>query len=58
MGWSWVHLIRTEFVRLRLFRVPASASSWIDEPMRTTQIRALWYTMGEPDYLRAMQVEN
>ncbi len=53
------HPIRTELVQLRLEGAPAPQTAWlerIDEDHANP--RALWHTMGEPEYLSALELEQ
>jgi xylan 1,4-beta-xylosidase len=53
------HPIQTELIHLRLLNAPVPKATWterIDEDHANP--RALWHTMGEPEYLSAGEVEQ
>jgi xylan 1,4-beta-xylosidase len=53
------HPIQTELVNLRLSGAPAPRTAWIERIDEDhANPRRLWQTMGEPDYLTALQVEQ
>jgi xylan 1,4-beta-xylosidase len=53
------HPILTELVNLRLSGAPTPRTAWIERiDDDHTNPRALWQTMGEPEYLSALQVEQ
>jgi xylan 1,4-beta-xylosidase len=53
------HPIQTELVSLRLSRAPRPRTAWIERIDEDhANPRQLWQTMGEPEYLSALQVEQ
>jgi xylan 1,4-beta-xylosidase len=53
------HPIQTELLNLRLSGAPAPRAAWIERiDEEHANPRALWHTMGEPEYLSALQVEQ
>jgi xylan 1,4-beta-xylosidase len=53
------HPIQTELVTVRLTGAPAPKNVWIERVDEDhSNPRALWHTMGEPEYLNAAQVEQ
>ncbi len=53
------HPIQTELIHLRLLNAPPPKTAWmerIDEGHANP--RALWHSMGEPEYLSALEVEQ
>jgi xylan 1,4-beta-xylosidase len=53
------HPIQTELIHLRLLNAPAPKIAWIERIDEDhANPRALWHTMGEPEYLSALEVEQ
>ncbi len=53
------HPIQTELVNLRLSNTPAPLTAWIERIDEDhSNPRRLWQTMGAPEYLSALQVEQ
>ena len=53
------HPIQTEILNLRLSGAPAPRTAWIERIDEDhANPRRLWQTMGEPEYLSALQVEQ
>jgi len=53
------HPIQTELVNLRLSHTPAPLTAWIERIDEDhSNPRRLWQTMGAPEYLSALQVEQ
>jgi xylan 1,4-beta-xylosidase len=53
------HPIQTELLNLRLSGAPAPRTAWIERIDEDhANPRRLWQTMGEPEYLSALQVEQ
>ena len=53
------HPIQTESIHLRLLNAPAPKTAWIERIDEDhANPRALWHTMGEPEYLSALQVQQ
>src|SRR5665213_3559098 len=53
------HPIQTELIHLRLRNAPAPTTAWIERiDQDHANPRALWHTMGEPEYLSSLQVEQ
>jgi xylan 1,4-beta-xylosidase len=53
------HPIQTELIHLRLLDAPAPKTAWIERIDKDhANARALWHTMGEPEYLSALEVEQ
>lgn len=53
------HPIQTELLNLRLSGAPTPRASWIERIDEDhANPRRLWQTMGEPEYLSALQVEQ
>jgi xylan 1,4-beta-xylosidase len=53
------HPIHTELVNLRLSSVPSPRTAWIERIDEDhANPRRLWQTMGSPEYLSALQVEQ
>jgi xylan 1,4-beta-xylosidase len=53
------HSIQTELVNLRLSHTPAPRTAWIERIDEDhSNPRRLWQTMGAPEYLSSLQVEQ
>jgi xylan 1,4-beta-xylosidase len=53
------HPIQTELVNVRLSEAPAPRTAWLERiDDDHANPRRLWQTMGEPEYLSALQVEQ
>jgi len=53
------HPIQTEIINLRLSGAPTPQTAWIERIDEDhANPRGLWQTMGEPEYLSALQVEQ
>jgi xylan 1,4-beta-xylosidase len=53
------HPIQTELVNLRLSSAPSPRTAWIERIDEDhANPRRLWQTMGAPEYLSALQVEQ
>jgi xylan 1,4-beta-xylosidase len=53
------HPIQTELLKLQLSGAPAPRKAWIERiDENHANPRRLWQTMGEPEYLSALQVEQ
>jgi xylan 1,4-beta-xylosidase len=53
------HPIQTELLNLQLSGAPALRNAWIERIDEDhANPRRLWQTMGEPEYLSALQVEQ
>jgi xylan 1,4-beta-xylosidase len=53
------HPIKTELLTLRLSGAPAPRTAWIERVDEDhANPRRLWQSMGEPEYLSAMQIEQ
>jgi|SRR5665213_1180386 len=53
------HPIQTESIHLRLLNAPVPKTAWIERIDEDhANPRAVWHTMGEPEYLNAVQVQQ